>query len=291
MAYQAKAGSAFSVRTQAGESGSEWGSLVFWEKWEWRGAGSGGKDLCLVDANNDAMWGAQFHETAEVEVRIFKSNWGVTVVEVGRGRGLGTVVIVAHLAESFACAGTLGELLVERFENFGEDEGGEEGAEWAALGKPFWLLEVVPLAGMINVPAGVGVGVEEVKEREEPGEEAGESVATGFAGTGIEHVDDIQGNEDSGLGGWVGDVAGDKEAGKVGNGVDTARDADSELAEGEEVSSCLMVNVGCNDGAQEATPAGANAEWAFTVEVLDIFIKGQEVGAAEGFGKGGGLCQ
>ena len=71
-----------------------------------------------------------------------------------------------------------------------KDKGGKEGTEGASLlGEAFILEEEGPLVIMDNAPAVVGGLVKEVEEGEEVGKVRMDGIATGGAGTGIEHVD------------------------------------------------------------------------------------------------------
>ena len=75
-------------------------------------------------------------------------------------------VIVWH-SGVLACGGSVTEGLLEGFEEEVEAEGGEDGAEGAALCKSFFLYEVVDVALVVEEVALVGAPVEEVEEGEE----------------------------------------------------------------------------------------------------------------------------
>ena len=67
------------------------------------------------------------------------------------------------------------------------------------MGKAFVLEEEGPLVVMGNVPAVVGRLVKEIEEGEEVWKVRADGIVTGGAGTGIEHVDNVKGNEEAGL--------------------------------------------------------------------------------------------
>ena len=82
-------------------------------------------------------------------------------------------------------------------------------------------------------------------------------------GAGVEHVDDVEGQEDMGLVGGVREVAIDKEV-KVGDGVEATINANAnvnaKLASREEEGSKVRAEVGEEDGGREAAPSSANAK-------------------------------
>ena len=125
------------------------------------------------------------------------------------------------------------EFIEEGGEDLVEDKAAKEGAEGAALGKAFVLEDVGPGVVGRDEPAGVGGVVDEVKEGNNLGEVSVEHGTAGVTGAGVEHVDDVDSQEDAGLMGEVREVAIDEKV-EVGDSVEAAIDADAKLAGREE---------------------------------------------------------
>jgi hypothetical protein len=86
---------------------------------------------------------------------------------------------------------------------------------------------------MIDVPTLVVRVTDSVEEREKGGEVLRNGRMTGFTGARIEHVDDIEGDKDSGLKKRAFDVSIHKDSGEMSDGVDATRDSNPELAKGK----------------------------------------------------------
>ena len=89
---------------------------------------------------------------------------GLRVVEVGSGCSAGTLSIVTGITGAFTAECASIEFSVERFEKEGEDEAGEEGAEWASLCEAFMLEEGFKRAVGVAKPTMIGVLVQQVEE-------------------------------------------------------------------------------------------------------------------------------
>ena len=160
------------------------------------------------------------------------------------------------------------------------------------MGEAFMLREVGPGAVRGDVSAGVGGVVDEVEEGDNLGEVGAEHRATGVMGAGVEHVDDVKGQEDTGLMGGVREVAVDEKVEEVSDGVQAAVDADAKLASGEEEGSEVRAEMGQEDGGGEAMPGCADAEGVEFEGVVGVFVESEEVvGAEEGSSRfGDGTC-
>ena len=185
------------------------------------------------------------------------------------------------------------EFIEEGREDLVKDKATKEGAKGAALGKAFMLGEVGPGAVRRDEPAGVGGVVDQVEEGEDLGEVGAEHGAAGVTGAGVEHVDDVKGEEDAGLVSGVREVTIDKEVEEVGDGVKAAIDADAKLAGREEEGSKVRAEVREKDGGGEATPGGADPKGTEFEGVGRVFMEGKEVVGMEegggGFGDGAGV--
>lgn len=72
-----------------------------------------------------------------------------------------------------------------------------------------------------------------------------EDLAAAIMGAGIEHIDNVNGHQHWGVGGWISRevVVGDKKLEGMSDGVDTIFDGDTKLASGMEVGSEAKVEV------------------------------------------------
>ena len=205
------------------------------------------------DAMGLAEGGKAFKEEREVD----KGEGGGDVVDVRHGGSEGAKAVVTRGGEE-ASVGSAFEFVEEGREDLVENKATKEGAKGAALGKAFMLGEVGPGAVRRDEPAGVGGVVDQVEEGEDLGEVGAEHGAAGVTGAGVEHVDDVEGEEDAGLVSGVREVTIDKEVEEVGDGVKAAIDADAKLAGREEEGSKVRAEVREKDGGGEATPGGAD---------------------------------
>jgi hypothetical protein len=117
-----------------------------------------------------------------------------------------------------------------------------------------------------------------------------QDIASRFAGGSVEHVDKIQNEE--GVGGSLAGIQGTgdkcfkKHAVEVNNGVNAARNANAQLAMGEEIGSKVRCQMSKGDSTSQAAEAGANADWTEVSGVSGGFVEGQEVGGTEERGNG-----
>lgn len=63
------------------------------------------------------------------------------------------MVVIPWVALTETSGSAEGKFLLKRAKDVQKDEGGEKGAEWAALGKAFGLKKAVPQTKVIDVPA------------------------------------------------------------------------------------------------------------------------------------------
>jgi hypothetical protein len=109
------------------------------------------------------------------------------------------------------------------------------------LGETFILEKGRPRTVFGTVPTDVGTVVKHVKKWEEAaeGRMAVKNKAAGFAGDGIEHVDNVK--EEEGVGGGLigglegGNMGFNGGTGEMNDGINTTRDTNTELALGQEV--------------------------------------------------------
>ena len=114
----------------------------------------------------------------------------------------------------------------------------------------------------------------------------GKGVSTRVATDGVEDVNDVEEENSHGRGHvcvlWCCDVVTNENLCRVANGVESARNADAELALGEEVCGEFtdqMCEVNC---ANNPPNCGSDPEGAWFVFVRLIFVKGEEILGAKG---------
>jgi hypothetical protein len=166
------------------------------------------------------------------------------------------------------------EFGLEGAEDFIKDQRGEERAEGASLGESFPLEEGVPLALVADVPASIVGAVNEVEEGEQGGKVEADGVATSVTGACIEHIDDVQGNEDSRLLMGVCNIPTDEEVEEVGDGVNATVNGYAKLTGRVEAGGKAGTVVCHNNRPRYAPPCGANADGTEFCRVRRVLVEG-----------------
>lgn len=264
---------------------------------EWADPVGGCEDLGLDGIEVATEGVAEFREAAAEVLGIGIGDDGGGVIDVGENVGDSAEAVIpgVSLGEAGPCSSP--QLLVNLGDDLVEDKGGEGRGEGAPLGKALLLVDCCPLAMFVQVLAFIGVFVQEVEEGEQAGELVSDDVATSLPGHRVEHVLDVQGEEEAcGEEAWVEVLGG----GGVVNGgilrvdmfvdqcllcrvddkVFAATDANCPIVGQEVLGKSMLVKlaeVGCGD-ASECSPNPDRAELG---GVILILVEGEEVGGAE----------
>jgi hypothetical protein len=239
-----------------------------------------GENLGFVGVEVDAKGGAKGLKTTDVPGKVIVAREEKRIINVGVGGRLGAEAVVARVAVmAKAVRGAGLELGVELGKEEVENKACKDGAKGTALGKTFVLQEGVGGAVRLEKEATVGVGIEEVEEREGRVEcgVGSKDVAGGGPGDSIEHVGNVQKEEGTlgreGVGDWVGDKAVSEGEGGMDEVIDATLDGDTHLALGEENGGKLGGKALEKDTAGDTAVSGANAEGAEAGEVGGVFVE------------------
>ena len=162
-------------------------------------AASVGENLGLGWIENNAKGLAKCFEALKEELDVQEGQPGYSVIQVASSGGKRASTIITLVALAAAGTGSGQEVCLKGFEEEVKAESREDGAQGTALGKAFLLDKEVHIAITVIEVALVGRAIQEVKEGEERLESrvASQEISDSSTGAGIEHVGDVQEEEDA----------------------------------------------------------------------------------------------